>query len=124
MKMTYLIIAHGSREKKFEAEFLNFLSRFQSHFPGRKVRHAFLDISLPNIPQALESCITDGDDEIVIIPLMIFTGKHIKEDIPNMIQQAKAKHPHVHFHYTGPLADSDVLIYLVEDKIKEVPVKV
>lgn len=119
MNAAYLLIAHGSREKKFQEEFFDFLKKFRSCFPDRKIAHAFLDVSSPNITQAIEACILDGVEDIVVVPMMIFSGKHIKEDIPRLISQAKGKHSHVQFHYTGPLADSSMLVHLVDDKIMQ-----
>ena len=53
-----------------------------------------------------------------MIPLMMFPGRHVKEHIPNLIQEAKAKHPTVDFHYTGPLSDEPELVAVLEKKAK------
>ncbi len=45
-----------------------------------------------------------GAEEIFVMPLMLFPGRHVKEDIPREIQEAKRLFPEVDFHYTGALA--------------------
>ncbi len=118
MNMTYLIIAHGSREEEANQAFFKFLERFQKNFPHRKVQGAFLELAKPSIPEAIETCIREGSTEIVVMPLMFFSGRHVKTDIPQFIEEAKSRHPEVDFHYTGPLAEHPMLLTLLEEKAK------
>lgn len=114
----YLIIAHGSRDEEAAQAFNEFLNRFRSKFPNRQVQGAYLEICKPSIPEALETCIKNGAKEIFVMPLMFFPGRHIKKDIPAFIEEAKAKHPEIDFHYSGPLADHPLVLDLLEEKTK------
>ncbi|HXV27387.1 MAG TPA: CbiX/SirB N-terminal domain-containing protein [bacterium] len=118
MKIVYLIIAHGSREQEANQAFFDFLERFRKTFPSRQVQGAFLELARPSIPEAIKSCIQDQATEIVVMPLMFFSGRHVKTDIPQLIQEAKSKYPKVDFHYTGPLADHPMLLSLLDEKAK------
>ena len=82
------------------------------------MRGAFLELAQPSIPDAIEHCITQGLQEICVIPLMFFAGRHVKEDIPRFIQEAKTKHPEVDFHYSGPLCDHPMMLALLDEKAK------
>ena len=103
-KSAYLLIAHGTREKEGEKAFFQFVEEFQRAFPHRNVQPAFLELSKPPISEGIESCIQAGADEIFVLPLMLFPGRHINQDIPRQIQEAKRAHPEVDFHYAGALA--------------------
>ena len=47
---------------------------------------------------------------------MVFSGRHVKKDIPLMIQKAREEHADVDFHYAGPLSDHPLLMNLLEEK--------
>lgn len=115
----YIVIAHGSREPKSGEAFNSFLDAFRNKVHSRKVVGAYLELNKPTIPEAIEECILAGDTEIFIAPLMLFPGRHVKDDIPKFIQEAKAKHPEIDFHYAGPLADDPKMLDLLESKINQ-----
>ena len=102
----YLLIAHGTRDKEGLASFFQFAEEFGKTFPDRLVVPAFLELAKPSIPEAIETCIKKGACEIFVIPLMLFPGRHVNQDIPGQIQEAKARHPQIDFHYAGALAVS------------------
>ena len=103
-KSAYLLIAHGTREKEGENAFFQFVEEFRHVFPHRNIQPAFLELSRPAIPEAIQSCIQAGAEAIFVLPLMLFPGRHINQDIPRFIQEAKQAHPEVDFHYAGALA--------------------
>lgn len=100
----YLLIAHGTRDKEGENAFFKFVGEFQRAFPNRKVEPAFLELSRPSISEGIEACVKGGAEEIFVLPLMLFPGRHISQDIPLEIQAAKRRFPEVDFHYAGALA--------------------
>lgn len=118
MKSAYLIIAHGSKDAGSNQAFWNFLKEFQRQFPHRWVEGAFLEIVKPSIPEGIERSIEKGAGEVFVIPLMLFPGRHVKDDIPRLIQEAKAKYPAVDFHYAGALSENTSLTEVVEEKAK------
>ena len=123
MSSVYLVIAHGSREAKSNQAFWDFLKEFQKMNPRRRVEGAFLELVKPGIPEAIENCAVGGAKEIFVIPLMLFPGRHVKEDIPRFIEEAHVKHPEIDFHYAGPLADDPMMLSLLEAKAKSLAPK-
>ena len=103
-KMAYLLIAHGTRDAEGEAAFFNFVEEFRKAFPDRRVEPSFLELCRPSICEGIEACVEGGAEEIFVLPLMLFPGRHVKEDIPREIQEAKRRYPRVDFHYAGALA--------------------
>ena len=119
MKSAYLVIAHGSRDPEANQAFFEFLERFRKAYPDRLAEGAFLELAKPAIPQGIENCIAKGVSEIIILPMMFFPGRHVKEDIPRFIEEAKARHPGVDFHYAGPVSEHPMLLALLEEKAKQ-----
>ena len=100
----YLLIAHGTRDEDGKNAFFQFVDEFRKAFPDRFVQPAFLELAKPSIPEGVEACVEEGAREIFVIPLMLFPGRHVNQDIPGQIQAAKGRYPHLDFHYSGALA--------------------
>lgn len=103
-RVAYLLIAHGTREEEGKIAFFRFVDEFRRAFPNRQVEPAFLELTEPSIPEGVQACVKQGAEEVVVLPLMLFPGRHINKDIPDQIQAAKRKYPQVDFHYAGALA--------------------
>ena len=103
-QFAYLLIAHGTRDPEGKNAFFRFVEEFRRTFPGRRVEPAFLELLRPSIAEGIEACVKGGAEEIFVLPLMLFPGRHINQDIPAEIQAAKHRFPEVDFHYAGALA--------------------
>ncbi|MBI4115991.1 MAG: CbiX/SirB N-terminal domain-containing protein [Candidatus Omnitrophica bacterium] len=103
-KAAYLLIAHGTRDEEGKNAFFQFVEEFREVFPDRRVEPAFLELVHPSISAGIENCVKGGAEEIFVLPLMLFPGRHISQDIPGEIQTAKKRFPEVDFHYAGALA--------------------
>lgn len=119
MKSAYMIIAHGSRAKQSNEAFFTFLEKVKKACPKRFIQGAFLELAKPSIPEAVDLCVAEGAEEIFVIPLMFFPGRHVKEDIPKFIQEAKEKYMNLDFHYAGPIADNPALVDLLKGQIEQ-----
>jgi sirohydrochlorin ferrochelatase len=116
MKDAVLVIAHGSREKESNDAFLEFMEKFRKTCPQKYVQAAFQELSKPDIPAAVDACVAQGAESIIVVPFMLFPGRHVKKDIPEFIQKAKLKYPQLDFHYTGPLADHPAMVEVLLQK--------
>lgn len=122
-KSAYVVIVHGSRDKQANEAFAAFLGQFRRVLKGREVYGAFLELAKPSIPEALEEALSKGAEEIFILPMMFFPGRHVKQDIPQFIQEAKAKYPRADFHYASPVADHPLMLQLLKEKAESVKKK-
>ena len=116
MRSTYLIVAHGSKEKESFTAFQKLLKAVRTRLKGKMVEGAFLQINSPSISEAIDRCAKRGERDIVILPMMMFPGRHVKEHIPEIIENAKAKHPQMDFHYARPLSDYPAMLTLIKEQ--------
>jgi sirohydrochlorin ferrochelatase len=100
---TYVMIAHGSRETKSNRAFLRAASRLAAS-TKKPVIGAFLELAPPSIPEALETAVRKGAREIVVIPLMLFPGRHAVQDIPALVRETARRHPKIRFRLKKALA--------------------
>jgi sirohydrochlorin cobaltochelatase len=88
-----ILLAHGSRAPETFEEMRDLAAAVQARHPGTRVRPAFLGMVQPDLPAAVSEAVAAGAAEINVLPLFFFSGKHVQEDIPRLIAQARASHP-------------------------------
>ena len=91
-----ILLGHGSREPEAEAEIRDLCGALSKSKPCWRFEHAFLNQE-PQLDQAVEALISLGCNGIQILPLLVFMGKHILEDIPNAVENLRTQYPEVVF---------------------------
>lgn len=109
-----LLAAHGSRVPDSNAEIEALAGRLAAHVgPGRVVGHAFLELARPSIPEAIDALARDGVRRIVLIPYFLSAGRHVAEDIPAIVEEARARHPGLDIVMTGHFGAQDQTLELL-----------
>jgi len=112
-----LFISHGSHSSKTEEEVRAFVRQLKQRSSTPICEYAFLEIAHPTIPEGIDICVEKGAREIIILLNFLNAGRHVDEDIPKIIQDAKTKHPGVHFRITDPVGQHEQIIGLFLDMI-------
>lgn len=90
-----LLVAHGSRREASNTEVAQLAARLSDaadgHFDG--VMHAFLELAEPSIPDGIDACISIGANEVTIMPYFLAAGRHVHEDIPQIVAAKQAEYP-------------------------------
>lgn len=88
-----ILLAHGSRAPQTLEEMGKLAAKLQREKKGILVKPAFLTLIKPDLAQALMEAAAAGAREAHVLPLFLFTGKHVLEDIPALIKESRSKHP-------------------------------
>lgn len=97
-----LLVAHGSRVPESNAEIERLAVQLAQRLaPGRAVSHAFLELTEPSIPEGIDALVRGGAKRIVVIPYFLSAGRHVGEDIPHLVQAARARHPGLSIEMTA-----------------------
>ena len=89
-----ILLAHGSREPETEIELRELCRNLAESKKDSRFEIAFLNQE-PKLDQALDSLVSQGCAQVRILPLLVFTGRHLREDIPNQINELRSKHANV-----------------------------
>ena len=116
-----LIAGHGSPRK--EANNLEHVASLLHNtiHPGCRdacVRTAYLQFAKPDIMEAINSCVNDGANRIIIHPYFLSSGMHVTADIPAIVKEAGEKFPNVEFIYTEPLGVHNKMAHIVLERIQ------
>lgn len=114
-----LFISHGSRFPKAEEEVRWFVEELKRRSNVPVFEYAFLDIMPPGVLEGIDVCVKKGATEVVILLNFLNTGRHVYEDIPYVVEDAREKYPGVTFRITKPIGQHDQMIDLFLDMIRE-----
>lgn len=87
-----LLFAHGSRDPNWKRPFEFILKQTEAHASG-PVGLAFLESMQPDFAQGIAHLTELGAQKIRVVPLFLATGSHLRQDLPELISQAKTQHP-------------------------------
>jgi len=90
-----LVVAHGSRREASNEEVRRLCRRMAEMEEGDfgLVQAAFLELAEPSIPDGIGKCVAAGASEVVVLPYFLSAGRHVSEDIPALVEQARRSHP-------------------------------
>lgn len=91
-KKGILLCGHGTRIAEGVQDFNKFAEIFASQVEDFEVTSAFLELSEPDFDTGVKKLIAKGVNEIIALPLFLFTGVHIQKDIPCMLYQCQKKY--------------------------------
>ena len=114
-----LFISHGSRLPKTEDEIRAFVEELKKKTGISVFEYAFLDIMHPSIPEGIDVCVEKGATQIIVLLNFLNAGRHVDEDIPCIVDEARIRHPKVTFHITQPIGQHEKIIDLFLDMITD-----
>lgn len=119
MKCAVILAGHGSKLAGSSNALDQVVTELQNKEPATLFQAAFLELQSPSIPEAIELCLSQGADEVIMIPYFVQLGRHVVQDIPHIIAEAKAKHPGKNIRLAQYLGFDSRLVSLVQDRILE-----
>src|SRR3954466_14597007 len=87
-----VLLAHGSSEPEAASELKELCRHLSEARPDRRFTPAFLNQE-PKLEQAVEALLAQGCNPIRVLPLLVFKGKHLLEDVPRQIAVLRSRHP-------------------------------
>ena len=100
-----VLFAHGSRDPLWRAPIEAVEAHIRAHHPGVAVRCAYLELTTPDLPQAVKDLVDQGATAVTIVPMFLGTGKHAREDLPMLVAELRARHPRVQVHVQAAIGE-------------------
>ena len=112
-----LILAHGSKRQETEVILNSLIEKVKVKTGEEHVYPAFLQFSELNLEKGIKNLVEKGASCIKIMPMFIFDGVHVTQDIPNELKEIIAKYPQVKIKISGHIGDDDKLADIIVDRI-------
>ena len=114
-----LLVSHGSRSPQTKNEIIALTDNLRQRLPQEIIEFAFLEIEPPSIPEGIDQCVAKGATKIVVTLNFLNAGRHVNDDIPTIVAEAKTKYPKVDIILTQPIGQHpqipDLFIDLIND---------
>ena len=114
-----ILLGHGSRVPNAGDSMELVAVQLRVRHPNTQVETCFMSRLGPHFPETFEHCVAAGARNVLVIPYFLHGGLHIRLDIPKMLQEASAQCPDVRVVYGERLGYDDVLVDVVEQRIRE-----
>jgi len=90
-----VLLAHGSRDARWREPVEAVARRVAESAPAALVRCAYLELSQPDLRSAMAELVAAGVASVRVVPLFLGMGKHLREDLPRLLEELRALHPQV-----------------------------
>lgn len=113
-----LLVAHGSRNPAAAIEHARLCERVQAATADGTgsttlVRPAYLELTEPSIPDAIDAAVEQGATSIRLLPHFLGPGNHVLVDLPRITAEAVARHPDTPIELAEHLGADDGLVDLL-----------
>lgn len=83
-----VLFAHGARDARWREPFDRLMALVEPRHSG-PVCQAFLEHMQPDLPTACAALARNGAKRIIVAPLFLGTGGHLRNDVPVLISAAE-----------------------------------
>jgi sirohydrochlorin ferrochelatase len=117
LRTAVIILGHGSRNTGSETAVQTVVAELRKGGHAI-VEHAFLQYVPPTPHEALERCIGQRAERILIVPFFLQAGAHVTRDIPELVAEVRKAHPGVEIVVTDYVGAHPLMARIVEDLVK------
>ncbi|WP_409299926.1 sirohydrochlorin chelatase [Peribacillus sp. SCS-155] len=114
-----LYVLHGSRVKLACEQAISFIETCMEEIPVAIQEYCFLELADPTIEEAYARCVERGAATIIVIPVLLLTAVHAKEDIPNELARVSKQFPNVEMRYSRPIGVHGNMVEILMERLSE-----
>lgn len=101
-----LLFGHGARNPDWVAPFLVIRDLIRERDPDTPVEMGFLELMRPTFDEAVGALASAGVSAVVVAPIFMAAGSHIKKDLPLMAAAAMDRYPGVNITLAPPVGEA------------------
>jgi sirohydrochlorin ferrochelatase len=120
VKRAILLVDHGSLRAEANQNVVAVARLVQEQVgPEVVVLACHMSLAEPTVEQGIARCAEYEVEQITVHPFMLAEGRHVREDIPRMVQEISKQYPAISFSITAPLGSHPLLAALVLERCQE-----
>lgn len=101
-----LLFGHGARNPEWVEPFERIRDAMKAREPNTPVEPGYLELSRPNFDEAVDCLVRQGATQIVVVPIFMAAGRHVKKDLPQMAASAMDRHPGLEISLAPPVGEA------------------
>ncbi|MDM0017024.1 sirohydrochlorin chelatase [Variovorax saccharolyticus] len=111
-----VLFAHGSRDERWREPVEAVARQVAALDPTARVACAYLELVAPDLRTAALALIAGGARRVRIVPLFLGMGRHVREDLPLLVEELRALRPDVVFSQQPAVGEDPEVIALLARK--------
>lgn len=120
MNTALILFAHGARDPEWAEPMRRVQAAIRRQQPDVPVELAFLEFMAPTLPDCIATLVAAGAQKIVVMPMFIARGGHLKRDVPELLEKLRAAHPEVEFSLGGVIGEQEIVVQAMATATLEV----
>ncbi len=110
MSQALVLFAHGARDPEWALPLRRVQAAVAALDPTLPVECAFLEFMTPTLADAIAALALAGAKRIVVLPMFIAQGGHLKRDLPLLLDQLRQRHPTLELRLAAAVGESDAVV--------------
>jgi sirohydrochlorin cobaltochelatase len=110
MTTALILFAHGARDPEWAGPMRRVQAAIRQQLPAVPVELAFLEFMAPNLADCAAALIAGGARKIVVLPMFIARGGHLKKEVPLMLDALRVAHAGVEFELAGAIGEHETVV--------------
>lgn len=111
-----ILLAHGSSDQRWCQTFEKLATPTLESVAGSRI--AYMELAEPSLETIISEGRKDGIDTFTIIPLFLAAGRHLRKDVPGMIEELQATH-NVTITLAPPIGENPQLGDAIRDVVNQ-----
>ena len=112
-----IVVHHGSRRDESNAMLEQMVVQVAAVVPFDIVEPAHMELAEPSIATAFDACVARGARTVVVSPYFLLPGRHWRQDIPALVEEAAARHPGVTYLVAAPFGLHPLMAEVVNARV-------
>lgn len=109
-KTALILFAHGARDPEWASPMRRVRTAVMQQAPSLRVELAFLEFMSPNLGDCARALVQEGFNSIIIVPMFVAQGGHLKNDVPVLMAELRDAHPEVRFVLSPPVGEAEPIV--------------
>ena len=105
-----VLFGHGARDPEWARPLCRVLERMKAQAPEELIACGYLEYLTPTLEDCVAGLIAQGAREIVVLPMFIAQGGHLKRELPEMVARLERAYPDVLFQLESAVGESALVI--------------
>ncbi len=105
-----ILFAHGARDPRWAEPFERLRQKVAVSRPRVPVMLAFLELMTPDLGTATAVLAAQGCTSIRVVPIFLGQGGHVRQDLPQLVEDVRARHPAVSFELARAVGEDETVL--------------
>ncbi|MEE9542972.1 MAG: precorrin-8X methylmutase, partial [Thermodesulfobacteriota bacterium] len=114
-----LLLGHGSRLQPANKPLKDVAKTIGSTGLYDSVEAAFLQLTKPDFKETVDLLASKDVEKIIVMPYFLYTGVHVRDDLPREIGEAHKKYPDIDFVMAPNLGFHPSLVDITMERLNE-----